>query len=59
MHFTGTKSSPLDSDVVEVQKMFSSHGGHLTYAMYHHGKTSNQIITMMKQRKGLMKSLDT
>ena len=35
MHFTGT----LDSAVVEVQEMFSSHGGHLTNAMYHHGKT--------------------
>ena len=31
MHFTG-----LDSAVVEVQEMFSSHGGHLTNAMYHH-----------------------
>ena len=29
----------LDSAIVEVQKMFSSHGGHLTNAMYHHGKT--------------------
>ena len=29
----------LDSAVVEVQEMFSSHGGHLTNAMYHHGKT--------------------
>ena len=29
----------LDSAVVEVQEMFSSHGGHLTSAMYHHGKT--------------------
>ena len=35
MHFTGTKSSP----VVEVQEVFSSHGGHLTNAMYHHGET--------------------
>ena len=35
----------LDSDVVEVQEMFSSHGGHLTNAMYHHGKHSNQINT--------------
>ena len=26
----------LDSAVVEVQEMFSSHGGHLTNAMYHH-----------------------
>ena len=25
----------LDSAVVEVQEMFSSHGGHLTNAMYH------------------------
>ena len=29
----------LDSAVVEVQEMFSSRGGHLTNAMYHHGKT--------------------
>ena len=29
----------LDSTVVEVQEMFSSHGGHLTNAMYHHGET--------------------
>ena len=29
----------LDSAVVEVQVMFSSHGGHLTNAMYHHGKS--------------------
>ena len=29
----------LDSAVVEVQELFSSHGGHLTNAMYHHGKT--------------------
>ena len=28
-----------DSAVVEVQEMFSSHGGHLTNAMYHHGET--------------------
>ena len=25
--------------------MFSSHGGHLTNAMYHHGKHSNQRLT--------------
>ena len=31
----------LDSAVVEVQEMFSSHGGHLTNAMYHHGKSKN------------------
>ena len=35
----------LDSAVVEVQEMFSSQGGHLTNAMYHHGKDSNQINT--------------
>ena len=29
----------LDSAVVEVQEMFSSHGGHLTNAMYHRGET--------------------
>ena len=40
----------LDSAVVEVQEMFSSHGGHLTNAMNHY----NQINTMMKQGKGLM-----
>ena len=28
----------LDSAVVEVQEMFSSHGGLLTNAMYHHGE---------------------
>ena len=39
MHFTGTKSSPPDSAVVEVQEMFSSHGGHLANAMYYHGET--------------------
>ena len=29
----------LDSAVVEVQEMFSSHRGDLTNAMYHHGET--------------------
>ena len=29
----------LDSAVVEAQEMFSSHGGHLTNAMYYHGET--------------------
>ena len=29
----------LDSDVVDVQEMFSSHGSLLTIAMYHHGET--------------------
>ena len=40
----------LDSAVVE--KMFSSHGGYFTNAMYHHGKTHlSNFYTMMKQRK--------
>ena len=29
----------LDSAVIEVQEMFSSHGSLLTIAMYHHGET--------------------
>ena len=29
----------LDSAVVEVQEIFSSHGGLQTNAMYHHGET--------------------
>ena len=29
----------LDAAVVEVQEMFSSHGGLLTNAIYHHGET--------------------
>ena len=29
----------LDSAVVEVQEMFSSHGGHLANTMYRHGET--------------------
>ena len=29
----------LDSTVVEVQEMFSSHGSLLTIAMYHNGET--------------------
>ena len=35
--FYGYQIFALDSVVVEVQEMFSSHGGHLTYAMYHQG----------------------
>ena len=35
----------LDSAVVEVQENFSSHGGHLTNAMYHHGK--NTLIKLL------------
>ena len=42
--------------VVEVQEMFSSHGGHLTNAMYHHGKHSNQInnLSLLRDIKQLM-----
>ena len=29
----------LDSFVIETQKVFSSHGGSLTFAMYHHRET--------------------
>ena len=35
-----------DSAAAEAQEMFSSHGGHRTNAMYHHGKHSNQINTL-------------
>ena len=41
----------LDSAVVEVQEMFSSHGGHLTNAMYHHGKHSNQLTLHDETKK--------
>ena len=45
----------LDSAVVEVQEMFSSHGGHQANAMYHHGETFlSNLHIMMKQRKWLM-----
>ena len=45
----------LDSAGVEVQEMFSSHGSHLTNAMYHHGETFlSNLHVMMKQRKGPM-----
>ena len=33
MHFTGTKSPTLNSAVVEVQEIFSSHGSFLTIAI--------------------------
>ena len=29
----------LDSDIVEIQEMFSSHGELHTNALYHHGET--------------------
>ena len=35
----GRQIFALDSAVVEVHEMFSSHGGHLTNAMFHHGET--------------------
>ena len=34
---------PIDSAIVEVQEMFSSHGGHLTNAMYYHGETFSKF----------------
>ena len=43
MHFYWYQIFALDSAVVEVQEMFSSHGGHLTNAMYHHGKACMQL----------------
>ena len=39
MGVTINKKVTLDSTVVEVQEMFSSYGGHLNNAMYHHGET--------------------
>ena len=39
MHFNWFQIFALDSAVVEVQEMFSSHGSLLTNAMYHHGET--------------------
>ena len=32
-----------DSAVVKIQNYFSSHGGFLTYAMYHHRETTKPI----------------
>ena len=43
MHFYWHQIFALDSAVVEVQEMFSSHGNHLTKAMYHHGEHSNKL----------------
>ena len=49
--------------------MFSSHGGHLTNAMYHHGKHSNQITrftrffsldhAIIDYRRGVLELLKT
>ena len=33
----------LDSAVVKLEKMLSSHGGFITYPMYHHGETIKYI----------------
>ena len=41
----------LDSAVVEVQEMFSSHGGFLTNAMYHHGETLIQLTRHDETKK--------
>ena len=41
----------LDSAVVEVQEIFSSHGGHLTNAMYHHGETLIKLTHHDETRK--------
>ena len=35
----------LDSAIVKTQKVFSSHGGFLIYAMHHHRERSNQTNT--------------
>ena len=51
MHFTGTKIFTLDSAFVEIQEMFSSHGGHLTNAMYHHGETLIKLTHPDKTKK--------
>ena len=41
----------LDSAVVEVQEMFSSHGSLVTNAMYHHGEHSNKLTHYDKTTK--------
>ena len=46
MHFYRYEIFALDSAVVEVQEMFSSHRSLLTIAMYHRGEHSNQIDTL-------------
>ena len=44
MHFTCSQIFAIDSAVVKTQqKLFSSHGGFLTYAIYHLEKQPNQI----------------
>ena len=41
----------LDSAVVEVQEMISSHEGHLTNAMYHHGETLIKLTYHYETKK--------
>ena len=41
MNFTG-QIFTLDHAVVKTQTLFSSHGGFLTYAMYHRRKQPDQ-----------------
>ena len=41
----------LDSAVVEVQKLFSSHGGLLTNAMYYHGETLIKLTPFDETKK--------
>ena len=39
MHFTGAEFFVLDSVIVKTPKTFSSHGGFINNAMYHHIET--------------------
>ena len=51
MQFYWYQIFALDSAVVEVQEMFSSHEGHLTNAMYHHGETLYSKLTYHDETK--------
>ena len=42
INFTG-QIFTLDSAVIKTQNEFSSHGGFLTYTMYHHRETTRSI----------------
>ena len=57
MHFTGTKSSPQILLLLKYKKMFSSHRGHLTNAMYHHGK--NTLIKLLHHDETKKKAHDS
>ena len=46
IHFTGTNSLPYVLSVKK-QKMFSSHGGFLTYAMYHHIESLSKLTMII------------